>query len=364
MNVTGDPPGADESNIGRLLGPVITLYVISFVLLTMRLTTRIHSKMRLGLDDITVALALLISTINFGFILSAVPHGMGRHNYYVSLDDQLEASHMLFYSQMPWGWGVCFSKISIAFLLLRFKTTTRWRVFLYAMIAVQVASAISANVVQLTLCKPLAASWDFRITDGVCHYSNAHLSMWLNGGIAIATDLIFAAIPLSFLGSIRRPLVERLVVALLMGIGVITAVASAVKLTMAKKYGSSNSQDPGWDCIDLIAWSVIEEQLGVIAACVPCLKSPFEKMMRRLGLLKDSEPSIYINRPDDTRRAPHSNGAFGKFAVSEKDDLDMMEQQQSRSYSMRSNPVDVVKDLETSESSTDSITTVRDEARH
>ena len=82
-----------------------------------------------------------------------------------------------------------------------------------------------------------------------------------------------------------------------MGAGVFSAAAVIVKLTYLDSFGKT--KDPFFDVVNLATWSVVEEQMGIIAACVPTLKSPFERVLRRVGLLstrgRTGGGSSYIN---------------------------------------------------------------------
>ena len=73
-----------------------------------------------------------------------------------------------------------------------------------------------------------------------------------------------------------------------MALGILAAIASIIKITKVRKYGTNRDM---YDGIDLALWSVVEAQVGIIAACVPCLKSPSERVMRRLGFLSTCEVS-------------------------------------------------------------------------
>jgi hypothetical protein len=78
----------------------------------------------------------------------------------------------------------------------------------------------------------------------------------------------------------------------LMGLGLFATAASVVKIFLIKSY--ANSTDPLWDIVSLGLWGYVEQFAGLIAACVPCLKAPFERFLRRVGLLSTiggSEPS-------------------------------------------------------------------------
>ena len=228
----------------------------------------------------------MASVTQFAIFIAAVPHGVGRHSFYIDPEDAFLARRLLYFSQLWSGWGVALAKISIALLLLRLKTGRGWRIFLYAMVAVQLAAAVHANAMQLAACRPISAGWRLETTAEHCWpISVLHAPIYAHGSVAACTDLVFALIPLTFLGSVRRSLRERLVIALLMGLGVFAAAAVVVKLTLVRTYGATG--DMLWDSVDLNTWSILEGQLGIVAACVPCLKSPFQAALRRMGLMRD-----------------------------------------------------------------------------
>jgi hypothetical protein len=155
------------------------------------------------------------------------------------------------------------------------------------MIAVQLASAMSTTIVRLVRCRPVSAAWRFQTETTQCLSPRmVYITAYTNGTVGVLTDLVLALIPLTFLRSIRRSPRERLVIALLMGMGVFAAAAEIVKLTYMRSYGQTG--DMLWDCVGLITWSILEAQMGIVAACVPCLKSPLQTALRRIGLLSET----------------------------------------------------------------------------
>ncbi|KAM7210783.1 hypothetical protein V8F06_013830 [Rhypophila decipiens] len=123
------------------------------------------------------------------------------------------------------------------------------------MCAVQLCYATVATVVPLARCKPISVAWDYKTEIRDCWPARVvTLAIYIDGSIAITSDVILALIPLTFLGSIRRSLCERLVVAFLLGLGLFTAGAGAVgvKFVCARKYGQTGNLL--WDCIGLVTW--------------------------------------------------------------------------------------------------------------
>ncbi|KAF4629092.1 hypothetical protein G7Y89_g9060 [Cudoniella acicularis] len=282
-------PGPDISIASRLVGVTATFYAIAIGAYGLRLYSRIRPVLNLGLDDYAISLALVCALVEWGILMSSVSHGLGRHNFYVSPDEQIQASRLLFISQPPWAWSIAMIKISMACMLLRIKTTKPWKIFLYSMIGLQIATAVAANCAQFLQCRPLAALWDPNTPDVKCwDVKSSQLSIYLNSAIGICTDLTFSFLPISFIRKLERPFWEKVVIASLMGLGLVASVSSIVKTTLISSYGKTG--DALWDSVNLSLWSVLEEQIGIIAACIPCLKSPFERMLRRFGVV-----SIYGN---------------------------------------------------------------------
>jgi hypothetical protein len=97
------------------------------------------------------------------------------------------------------------------------------------------------------------------------------------------------------------PLREKLVLTVVMGMGLLASAATVVRLTLIKNYGVGG--DFSWDNSDMAMWAHLECDIGIAAACIPCLKSPFEKVLRRVGLLSPRDlTAAYCNQ----KYLPHS----------------------------------------------------------
>lgn len=242
----------------------------------------------LGWDDYTITLGIVIGIIGWGFFVVSTVHGVGRHNYYVSPSDQIMAQHWLFASEAPWPIAVMFVKISIACMLLRIKRSRPWLAFLYIMIAIQVATCIGSVTFVLFRCIPMRAHWDPSVTDARCVSTKSiYYTIYITAVISIVTDLSLAFLPLAFIRKMQRPLRDKIVLSALMGLGIFATIMSIVKTTVVKHYDATG--DILWDSIDLSLWSILEEQAGIIAACIPCLRSPFERILDRIRFAPGGE---------------------------------------------------------------------------
>ena len=198
------------------------------------------------------------------------------------------AQHWLFASEALWPIVMMFVKISIACMLLRIKRSKPWLAFLYIMIAIQVATCIGSVAFILFRCIPMRANWDHDVTGARCaSVKSIYYTIYITAVISIVTDLILALLPLAFIRKMQRPLRDKIVLSALMGLGIFATIMSIVKTTVVKQYDSTG--DILWDSVDLSLWSILEEQAGIIAACIPCLRSPFERILDRIGFVPGAE---------------------------------------------------------------------------
>ncbi|KAL1306306.1 hypothetical protein AAFC00_004389 [Neodothiora populina] len=280
-------PGPDTSIAANLIVPSTVTLFVACVLYVARIYTRTRPVNTLGWDDYSVTAAIILAII--GVTLSGVScyYGTGRHSYYVSYEHAKKANFFSFVAQPMVVWAICLAKCSVAFMLIRLKRTKGWQAFLYVLIFIQVLSAVAANVAQLKQFNPISAYWDPEVasrpttTSWSPHAIQA--SAYVNAAVSVASDTIFSLLPISFLRKMNRPLRERIVLGLLMGLGMFATLASVFKITLIYNY--RNIKDPLYDVIDLSVWWQMEENISIIASCIPTLKSPFEKVLRRVGLL-------------------------------------------------------------------------------
>lgn len=213
----------------------------------------------------------------------AVHYGVGRHNYYVPTPDETLAEKWLFLSQPPFPWSLAFSKVSIAWMLLRIQRERLWwTCFMYALMIIAVGVAIVSNVFQLSLCKPLSGVWDHTDPNVVCSDpKTGQTSIYVTSALTIVTDVALSIAvrrrlprawferaslipcifqPITFIIHIQRPLREKIALAFVMGLGIVASSASIAKTFMVGSYGKTG--DTLMDTVALTTWSMAEAQLA------------------------------------------------------------------------------------------------------
>jgi hypothetical protein len=180
---------------------------------------------------------------------------------------------------------MCATKTSIALMLLRLETAKSMRRFLYLNIALQFVLGLYNTLAQVLQCIPLHAAWDLLgVVPAKCWSKEAiRINSICVSSIHVTTDFIFALLPISFLRKVQRPLRERVIIGMLMALGMFAGAASIIKLVAASRFGRTDDQTR--ESIQIGMWSAIEGLVGLIAACIPCLRSPFQRALEYFGLV-------------------------------------------------------------------------------
>jgi hypothetical protein len=228
----------------------------------------------------------ILSIINYTFLSASVVYGLGRRSRFVSFTRRRTALELLFISQAFWYWSITFTKLSIAFLLLRVKATFRWRIFLYTTMALLILAAIAQTFFQFLQCRPFSVFWDprvFRQGPVVCFKRSI-----INGNIVafsalqVAVDLGFSFIPITFIRKLNRPRREKIFMCVLMALGLLASCAAIVRTLTLREYYTS--RDLFRTNVTIALWAVVEQQFAIVAATMPTLKAFLEKAVVRIGL--------------------------------------------------------------------------------
>jgi hypothetical protein len=206
--------------------------------------------------------------------------------------------HIMFFFYDVHIWTVVMIKTSLAFMLLRFHQERAWRLSLYTLIAIQATIACASTLTNYLRCTPLRRAWDEEIMDGKC-ISEQRMKRWMwvicgrslllkyriqkpnilliASAFSIVTDALYTIIPLTDILRLDRSLRERLALCLLMSISLLATAASIIKTSVISyaynDFGDTHSLS------DLMLCSLLELFLGIMGACLPCLKQRFQRAL-------------------------------------------------------------------------------------
>ncbi|KAF2727116.1 hypothetical protein EJ04DRAFT_400147, partial [Polyplosphaeria fusca] len=271
-----DPRYNKDAQKGRqdvLLGISIALTSISALVVGLRCVTRTAVVRSFGADDWTMVAALLFAiTLLFMIIVMAYVYNLGASGFLLSLDQLVNTLKLQVAITIVYYSVLTLIKISILMFYLRIGSIHTWfRISSKVIIGLIVMNHLVTVVVTLAQCVPLNKAWDFlgQIKHGHCIDINIFFNFI--SIFHIVTDAIIISLPIKLLINIQRPRREKIGLAFIFGLGILSTAASIVRLHYLRVF--IRSKDPFFESLPIHLTSVIEVNAGILCASLPMLKA-------------------------------------------------------------------------------------------
>ncbi|KAK0611213.1 hypothetical protein B0T14DRAFT_440077 [Immersiella caudata] len=287
------------------IGLTSTLLLLASITFFIRIYQRIRPVWKMGADDYFIIVGYMLSIVDWGLLLPQQVPTAG----FVSIEYALNSFKTGWIAIGVWGVSMTFLKVSIALTLLRIqRKSLAWRIFLYSIIALQVAYGVLNLFFNTVIaCRPLSHAWDFTIPPHLkgCVSSDVMRAASNTGsGVNIVTDVLLSLSPAVFLRKLNRPLRERIFVCVLMGLGLLASVSSIVKTVFVQRF-----YDPTYPFEDIMplgisisTYTILEQFTGILAACIPAMKNIFQACLGKMGV------SLHDSRSRPGRSGYYLNG--------------------------------------------------------
>ncbi|KAK2784250.1 hypothetical protein FQN53_008690 [Emmonsiellopsis sp. PD_33] len=243
-----------------IVGIVFT--AISIFVVILRIWVRMGIKRNAGWDDWLIILAMPFVIGTTVTAILGTKYGWGYHIWDVNLN-HLRGWAM----QMLLVVVMLLVKLSILMSYIRFAAST-FRFAVWVTMAIVLAWGIAFILVMLLACRPLPAYWDWSLP-GTCTDEAMRTLAFTTTNII--TDGMVLVLPIPTFWKLRLPLRERIVLIVLMSLGLIACAASIIRTWYAKLVFEI-SYDSTWDGYNIWLWVLVELNLAVICASVPCLR--------------------------------------------------------------------------------------------
>jgi hypothetical protein len=133
------------------------------------------------------------------------------------------------------------------------------------------------------------------------------------------SDLVFAAMPLYFIWSLHRPVMERMLISALMALGTLAAMAEAWIIHYTHVWNPRTNTIRDW--MPLFWWYRVEEICLIAAACTPFLKPLVERILGRFGASRFRFVTMQLNSfQSDQVVAPEGVAEMGPLKQSTNGD--------------------------------------------
>ncbi|KAH8590752.1 hypothetical protein B0O99DRAFT_745051 [Bisporella sp. PMI_857] len=174
--------------------------------------------------------------------------------------------------------GLTAGKISVACLIYRLQSPTRWRTkLLIGLCSFMVALNSVCIILMFTQCRPVELLWDHSPTGPKGHCIDHNIVARINQCAAsymAFLNLALATIAVHMIWNLQMHPKKKFAVCCLLSTGV-PAFAFAI-LIVVELQNDSNHKDLTWATVMLFVWNAIDINLVIIAACIPTIVPVFE----------------------------------------------------------------------------------------
>ncbi|KAK3360440.1 hypothetical protein B0T25DRAFT_130115 [Lasiosphaeria hispida] len=334
-------------NIAPLAMPAVVADCIftslAFIVVCMRLGTRLFLVKNFGVDDAFMALSMLASIGFLIIIMLQIKVGLGRQLTFPEVPGFLQA----LWATIPvYNLALILCKLSITVQCYRVLRTPKMQRFFRTYFVFLVVYGLWTFFSSIMTCWPVEAYW-LAVTgmQGVC--LNKGVLTFSNAGINIATDLILIVVPVPLLWRLQIPKKQKIILMGLFCVGALAVVTSIIRLQSLYMIAIAPQAEQSVMGVSIAIWSCIEINTAIICASIPAIKplvvKAFPKMLLSSLYARTKGAAAYYASTrsagkEDTRVHESSSGskAHGGSALRSSTRTAIQVEQ---SFEMRSVPV-------------------------
>ncbi|KAL2810034.1 hypothetical protein BJX63DRAFT_423398 [Aspergillus granulosus] len=285
-----------KASAGRELVIVsLVLQAISITATILRVVSRRIRKISLGLDDYLMLAAIWFVIPSTILVITTVTHGgVGLHIGEVDPGDLIYTMKMIIVLQSFYGVGLSLVKTSLMVLYYRlFGTKRSFRIAIFITGAIVWGWGFSIVLESFLLCKPIEFNYNPFLPGGTCGNRNA--AFVVAGVLNMVTDFMVMSLPVPYIWKLQLPLGRKLGLVATFSLGLFV---SAISMVRVFSLISIDFADATYTLPEPLMWSIVEEQLAVVAANLPILRHVFATIL----------PQSWLG--SSRRKATGSTGAY------------------------------------------------------
>ncbi|KAI0376361.1 integral membrane protein [Hypomontagnella monticulosa] len=281
-----------DDNIIDIQVPCIVFFALTPLFLIIRISSRVKTGSGLGWDDWTILVSWTFAQIVSALLLVACMHGFGQHIYAISTQEQILTLKLYYVAQAFYKLTLNLTKASILLLYLRIFLQRWFRISCYVLLGIILSYMLATTAASVWQCTPIERAWD-KSVEGTCISITGN--WYANAGFSIASDIAVLVLPMNPIFKSNLPTKQKWALMIVFTLGIFVTITSILRMQTIDF--SSTSSDPTYD-VASSTWTVIEENVAIICACLPMCKGPLNWMF----------PSIF---------APSSRRTSGSYKPSQ-----------------------------------------------
>ncbi|KAK9772380.1 hypothetical protein SCAR479_10918 [Seiridium cardinale] len=267
-------PLYDENLQPNLYAADVVCLVAAYIAVYLRIYARRLKAQPLGWDDYLIFVALFFTSVFVGLCIFVTVYGLGRHTIVTALE---HPERVVPFAKGTLAAGVIYNpalvstKISILALYHRLFPGKRFKWVCVGVGAFVIAYSITAVMTNIFQCTPVESNWDKSIT---AHCVNLGSELVAVSSLNVLTDATILCLPMPFIWRLKTDFRRKLQLTCMFLLGSFVVVVSIVRVTYVAGVSFS---DGFWVNSFPSMWSVVENCVAIVAACLPVLRPVYNK---------------------------------------------------------------------------------------
>ncbi|PVH74150.1 hypothetical protein DL98DRAFT_519467 [Cadophora sp. DSE1049] len=241
---------------------------VTFPIAGLKFYTRWSMSQRLDWDDYAALVATVFMAGLAALEIASAKLGLGQHYWTVSVLNGILILKFYYVVQMFYIFVQVTAKMSLLLLYIRVFPRTRTALLSKLGIGFLILHGMVYLFLVIFQCTPIAFIWDRSLT-GKC--LNLNVIGYSGAAASILEDFFILVLPIFEIKNLQLGKGKKWNLFLMFSIGSFACVTSVVRLKFLSDF--TNSFDATWDQTDVVKWSLIEEFVAVLCACIPSLRA-------------------------------------------------------------------------------------------
>ncbi|KAB8238265.1 hypothetical protein ETB97_008311 [Aspergillus alliaceus] len=257
-------------------GVAVAFAIWTFIIVCLRLFSRIFVIQRMGYDDCLIVFACLTSWAFSAVTVVSVEKGMGSHLVDVNPDNMETYALVVWLSSLFYlaTLGLIKSSVCLFYTRLGDRLLNRLSMIMLCILVAQASSFVLTAAFQ---CQPIEKAWK-TTTPGKC--VDINVFYLANAALNILTDILTYTLPLGVIFKLQVPVKQKIALGFILCVGLFACISSVIRITYIPAMLSD--PDATWVISEPMYWSVIEINVGIFASSIPSFKAIASRFHPRL----------------------------------------------------------------------------------
>ncbi|KAJ5787104.1 hypothetical protein N7457_002094 [Penicillium paradoxum] len=212
-----------------------------------------------------------------------------------------------------------------------FGTKRTMQIAIYTTLAIVWAWGLSIILESFLICQPVEFNWNPMLPGGGCGNRNA--AFVVAGVLNMVTDLMVMSLPIPYIWQLQLPIGRKVGLSMAFSLGFFVSAISMVRVVSLMRI---DFDDVTYTLPIPLMWSMVEQQLAIVAANLPLLRRVFSAVVPGSWLASFSRGTATVSGDMGSKNRLEQNYCLTRMNVRANKSAGKLESTKSPRYNVQS----------------------------